>query len=65
MNKYTTGQKLKLTHNIDAEILRTSSFSGVEHYAVIYHIGRVGQPTETSFGWMPVAIIDTMDVIPL
>ncbi len=61
MNKYTTGQKLKLTHNIDAEIIGESC----GHYAIRYYIGRVGQPTETHVGLMPVVMVDTMDVIPL
>ena len=63
--KHTIGQKLKLTHRIDVEILRSEKFSGVDHYAIRYLIGKVGQPTEISFGWIPAQVLEAMDTIEM
>lgn len=67
MNKHTIGQKLKISYNVDVEIINSgqSKLGDVEHYGVVYFIREVGQDTKSNAGWIPVAVLDAMDAIVL
>lgn len=65
MNKYTIGHKLKLSTKVDIEIVAFDDFGKVEHYGVVYFIREVGKDTNSNIGWIPVAVIDAMEVVEL
>lgn len=65
MNKYTIGQKLKVSKNVDIEIIRTDMFGLAPHYGVVYFIREVGKETKADQGWIPASVIDAMEVVEL
>ena len=66
-NLYTVGQKVLLSPNITVQIISDDqlNFCGVAHYGINTFTTKTGTPTESSTGWIPCHMLDSLNGVVL